>query len=83
MALYIILDDGGHTAEVITSLRTLYPCVREGGYYTLEDVCTMGFVDRPNTTLFENKSVAQHVGEIYESIHYYWGDYLHRGYGCV
>ena len=33
----IIIDDGGHTAkQMITTLRTLFPCIKEGGFMLLK-----------------------------------------------
>lgn len=37
----IVIDDGSHVNEhVLTSFRELFPCVRPGGYYAIEDLQT-------------------------------------------
>lgn len=37
----IIIDDGGHTMhQQITSFKTLFPYVKQGGVYVIEDLCT-------------------------------------------
>ncbi len=68
----IIIDDGGHTTkQMITSLRTLLPCVVDDGYYTIEDTHSMSLFPE-ETRLFEGKTIAQHISRIYENMHYYW-----------
>ena len=37
----MIIDDGGHTMnQQITSFRVLFPYVKSGGIYVIEDLCT-------------------------------------------
>ena len=59
-AVDIIVDDGGHTMnQQITSFKTLFPCVSQGGTYVIEDLHTSyvrnygdcSFLDQPLTTV--------------------------------
>lgn len=54
----IILDDGSHVGEhQIASFETLFPLLKEGGLYVIEDVCTSywrqwcGGLKRPGTAI--------------------------------
>lgn len=39
--LDIVVDDGGHfMSQQITSFRFLFPAMRSGGFYVIEDLCT-------------------------------------------
>ena len=70
----IIIDDGGHTAkQMIGSLRTLYPCVKQGGFYVIEDVMC-GTWSNTENIYFEGKSVFQHIARIHESMHAHFAD---------
>ena len=64
----------GHSAkEMIGSLRALYPCVKEGGFYVIEDVMC-GTWSNTENIYFEGKSVFQHLAGIYESMHAHFAD---------
>lgn len=42
----LIIDDGGHRMDQqLTSFRTLFPCVRSGGVYVVEDLHTSYWTD--------------------------------------
>jgi cephalosporin hydroxylase len=44
-----IIDDGSHISEhIITSFKTLYPHIKKGGYYFIEDLHA-GYAERDNT----------------------------------
>jgi hypothetical protein len=73
----IIIDDGSHWAShMVMTLRTLFPCVVEGGFYVIEDTSVMGSKIYPEFSMFEGKTIAQHIARIYESMHYYWTPFI-------
>lgn len=58
----IIIDDGGHSMnQLITSFEVLYPCLKEGGIYLLEDLHTCywynygGGFEKPDTLIEYSK----------------------------
>jgi hypothetical protein len=53
----------------------LFPCVVEDGYYTIEDTCVVAS-GKIEQTQFEGKTLAQHIAKIYESMHFFWTDYV-------
>lgn len=63
--LDIVIDDGSHiNAHVISSFKTLFPLMNEGGTYLIEDVCTSYWpgiyragLNRPGTTVSFFKSL--------------------------
>lgn len=75
----IIIDDGGHTAkQMMTTLRTLFPCIKEGGFHVIEDTSIIATKNYESNRMFEGKNIAQHIAHIYESMHYYWTPFLDR-----
>jgi hypothetical protein len=65
----IIVDDGGHTTEMImTSLNILFFCMNDKGVYAVEDIHTMSvWRDHPqkkSQMLVEGKNFYQHIGDI-------------------
>ena len=72
----IIIDDGGHKAsQMMISLRTLFPCVIDAGYYVIEDTHVIAS-NNPAATHFEGKNIAEHMASIYASTHYYFVDFF-------
>lgn len=64
----IVIDDGGHFMDQqITSLKTLFPYVKPGGTYVIEDLHTSywekygGGIGRPNTTVEFLKNLLDEV----------------------
>lgn len=69
----VIVDDGGHTDEMITtSLYSLFPrdrCLKRGGVYAIEDVHTMVMKDYMKSPSEVTERI---VGRVYRSMHRYW-----------
>jgi len=57
----LIVDDGGHTNRMmLTSLNTLWSCMKDKGVYVIEDLHTLnmgGFVRRGQKTLFQEMAM--------------------------
>lgn len=76
---HIIIDDGGHTAgQIETSFRCLWPAVKPGGFYCIEDLGAAYNPDCQTPGLGNHldfiKSFIDHINlsrKDYESIHMY------------
>jgi hypothetical protein len=94
-ALDLVVDDGGHTAELqVASLLHLWPHLKPGGIYVVEDTHTSYLAEygmswrRPGTTMEVLKGVADDIQQRWhgrevtlegvESVHFYLGTCLLR-----
>lgn len=78
----IIIDDGGHTTEmVMISLRTLFPCMTNHAYYVIEDIMTITFGE--HMAIYEGKTTAEHLGDVFSSMHANWIDQYSKDKGIV
>ena len=70
---HIIIDDGGHTKEMMeTALKVLYPqdgCMHKDSLFIIEDMHTMGF-----GFSFSKSRVAipNLASEVFRKMHFYW-----------
>lgn len=61
----VIIDDGGHTTEMmLTSLRTLWPCLAPGGVYAIEDTLTMSSWRGQGGMLVEGMDLFGHIADL-------------------
>jgi hypothetical protein len=61
----IIIDDGSHYGEhVVTSFKTLYPHLKEGGYYIIEDLHAV-YMDAPKM-IANVKAINYKMSEFYQ-----------------
>ena len=68
----IIVDDGGHTAEMMaTSLRALFPCLAENGYYFIEDTMSIATKDE-SFTHFKNQTISDYLSGLFVTMHNFW-----------
>ena len=69
---HFIVDDGGHTFEMIkTSLKTLFPsdeCMAEKSLYVIEDMHTMVFKEY----ISKPTDIPSIPGELFRKMHNYW-----------
>ncbi|CKG92187.1 putative O-methyltransferase [Mycolicibacterium smegmatis] len=68
----VILDDGGHTPnQMISSFQFLFPRLKPGGVYLVEDVCAnywMGYRDRPDTFIDFTKTLMDAIHAPYMAL---------------
>ncbi len=66
----IVIDDGGHQQhQVITSFEVLYPHVRQGGTYVIEDIGTAYWVGYGGGDLGESGTSIALVKELLDAVH--------------
>lgn len=71
----VIIDDGSHSTQAtIIALRTLYPCMKSNGFYSIENTMMISHAERTGgeSTLFESQTFNQHIAKLYDSMHSYW-----------
>jgi hypothetical protein len=67
----IIIDDGGHTMEQqITSFKTLFPLLKEGGIYVIEDIHTSYWPEFGGKKGKERTAISM-VKDLIDSMHYW------------
>lgn len=72
--LDIVLDDGSHVGkDQETSFRTLYPLLREGGVYAIEDLCTSYWRDWKGGYGRKGTGI-QLVKRLIDDMHQWWHD---------
>ena len=64
----LIIDDGGHTTEmIILSLEILWNCMKHDGVYIIEDTHSMSMWSQPNRIpemIIDNKDIFGYLGDI-------------------
>ena len=79
----IIIDDGGHTTDLImTSLEILFLCMRDGGVYAVEDLHSMSMwrehPTKKKLMFVDGKNFYQHLGDIMGRMVEYMRNYRFR-----
>ena len=79
---HFIVDDGGHTFEMMkTALKTLFvsaECMEESSLYVIEDMHTMVFKEYSR----KPTDIPSIAGELFRKMHYYWYEHQSKGIGA-